>query len=765
MTVLLKIHLFYLFIIIPFIIGDIYGAYISEVCETEDCVIAAKEIASSLNKNVNPCDDFYEYACGGWRKSHIRPQTEHSWNSFIIATNRVYAAVKEFLESDNGITSNDPLPLQSAKMMYTACMDKGRIELNGLKPLIDLIELYGGWPMLKKYWKSNYFDFPTVMTELNYMLYYPAILHIDVSTDFKNSSKRVLYIDQPSLVILRQMLVSPETYSSQVNAYKSFVKEIAKLFLPYVDNGENRPSYIDYETDSRISREVDDIIQFEIEIAKIMSPSEKRRDMNRMYNKMTLLELQSRLDLAMPYSGIKQHRIDWLKLMRSTFKHTNIRINGNEIIVVREIEYVMNLAKLLNKTPIKTIANYLIWRIIEEFGNELSTGLKKLNFEFRKKFTGTAKENPRWKECIKSTQLAYGLALGYKFTQLHFDDKSEKSALNMVNTLHSSFYNQMDEVSWMDQRTKLAAKEKIQYMKKFIGFPSWYTNNITMLNKYYSGLQMSEDNFINMKEVRKHHNLLNLNKLRIPVDRDEWPQNEAPVTVNAFYSPFLNAIIFPAAVLQPPFFSKDRPAALNYGGIGVVIGHEITHGFDDLGRQYDKFGNLAQWWTEKTIASHYNRSKCFIEQYSNFVVPELSNLLLETVKINGLLTLGENMADNGGLYQAYKAYKQSLFLGYRTYIQSDGYYTYQIIQPNYASDKILPGLEEFSSDQLFFLGFASNWCESQTNESLLHEVLSNVHSPNKFRVIGTVKNSLEFAKAFNCPVNSPMNPKNKCPFW
>uniref|UniRef100_A0A1B6GHJ4 Peptidase M13 C-terminal domain-containing protein n=2 Tax=Cuerna arida TaxID=1464854 RepID=A0A1B6GHJ4_9HEMI len=294
----------------------------------------------------------------------------------------------------------------------------------------------------------------------------------------------------------------------------------------------------------------------------------------------------------------------------------------------------------------------------------------------------------------------------------------------------------------MDQETRKAAQLKVHQMTQCIGYPHWF-NNQSYLENFYSELSAGPNHLKNVENGKTFQVKRLFTKLRKPTDRYEW--SASPAVVNAYIDFQLNSIILPAGILQPPFFGKGRTEALNYGGIGVVIGHEITHAFDDVGRQSDGLGNLAQWWTDGTVERYLDKTKCFVRQYSSYRVPQLDEMLMKTAYMNGVVTLGENMADNGGLHQAFAAY--------RRFTQTNGV------------EKRLPGLEQFSPEQLFFIAFARNWCESSTKESLLQEVLSDPHSPHMFRVFGSLTNSPEFSQVFQCPLGTPMNPPSKCTFW
>jgi len=309
----------------------------------------------------------------------------------------------------------------------------------------------------------------------------------------------------------------------------------------------------------------------------------------------------------------------------------------------------------------------------------------------------------------------------------------------MIANLKVAFKSLVDDATWMDDDTKVVAREKADYMSQFVGYPDWVKNK-TALEAYYDGVETSPaTHFANVQGVNLFLNSKDGKTLRGPTDRTRW--NTIPTIVNAFYEPEMNSITFPAGILQDPFYSKGRPEAMNYGSIGVIIGHEITHGFDDQGRQSDKDGNTADWWSQQTIANYLERAQCFIDQYDNYYPPVFNG----TIHVNGINTQGENIADNGGLREAFRAYE--------SYVAANG------------EEDLLPGLEEYSMRQVFFLAYGNIWCGDDTPQRLENLILTDPHSPNNYRVLGPLSNSADFVREFNCPAGSPMNRVDKCVIW
>jgi len=317
----------------------------------------------------------------------------------------------------------------------------------------------------------------------------------------------------------------------------------------------------------------------------------------------------------------------------------------------------------------------------------------------------------------------------------------------LIEDIRLSFKELVSESEWMDVETQVLAQEKADAVYKEVAYPDWLPSN-DELDKYFEGVTppYADRNVINVASMTAWRIQWGLNKLNEPTTRDSWVMQ--PATVNAWYLPEKNSITFPAGILQTPFFDKGHPKYLNYGSIGVVMGHELTHGFDDEGRQYDKIGNVSPWWSEETVAAFDVRAQCFVDMYENYTVPELIPILGDDAHLNGVNTLGENIADNGGVRESFRAYQN-----------------YIIDKNEGKPEPKLPGLQEYTSEQLFFISFSQTWCEKMTIEKLLDQVLSNPHSPGKYRIIGPCSNSEEFVKAYNCPEGSNMNRKDKCILW
>jgi len=364
-----------------------------------------------------------------------------------------------------------------------------------------------------------------------------------------------------------------------------------------------------------------------------------------------------------------------------------------------------------------------------------------LGFRFTQKLTGQSVKLPRWKICVGQLTGSLPHAVGSLYVSKYFDQKSKASAQEMVREIKNQFEEMVMNVDWMDYDTKERAREKAKSMVEHIGYPSELTD-IRKLNSLYDGLELSESEYFeNGLKLSLFRTNYAFSKLRESVNKTDWERHGNPAVVNAFYSPLENSIQFPAGILQGVFFNSNRPSYLNYGAIGWVIGHEITHGFDDQGRQFDKNGNLVNWWNPNTTRRYMNKAQCMVKQYSNYRVAEAGNL-----SINGINTLGENIADNGGIKEAYNAYNY--------WAVSKG------------EESLLPGLN-FTQRQLFWISAANVWCSVHRPQALEMSILTGAHSPDRYRIVGTFSNIPQFADDFQCRRGSKMNPRveDQCTVW
>lgn len=571
-----------------------------------------------------------------------------------------------------------------------------------------------------------------------------------VGTDERNSSRNVIQLDQGGLGLPSRDYFINNTNKNVVDAYFSYMVKIAEL----MGCKDCEPA-------------MKDVLEFETAIASIMLPQDQRRNDETMYHKYSLKEFTQQapflnwtkyFDDAYEFhsktsisfsSQLKKLPLNYTLAYTNHSSQTEHKsekpsmitrkiITQDEYAVVYSPEYFQDLTTLL-RNQMKTargkitVANYLGWSVIQSLTPSLPESFRDASKVLRKTLMGSEGIEPNWRWCVTDTNQVMGFALGAMFVRKVFKGESKARVEEMINSIREAFQENMDSLEWMDSNTRQLAREKADHIKQMIGFPEFIMNSERLGNKY-EGLELEEDNYfgnnikVNVLSLRE-----NMERINKPSNRTEWEMT--PPMVNAYYTPTKNQIVLPAGILQTPFYNLAYPDSLNYGAMGVVLGHELTHAFDDQGREYDKDGNLEKWWYNETLRNFEERVKCLVDQYNDYKIDDNH--------INGKQTLGENIADNGGLKAAFRAYSRWA--------------------DKHPSPR-LPGLN-LTNSQLFFVGFAQVWCSNSTPEALRLQILNDVHAPAEYRVIGTLSNSEDFVREFDCPTNSKMNAQKKCTVW
>ncbi|KAJ6635281.1 Neprilysin-2 [Pseudolycoriella hygida] len=672
------------------------GHLIPHTCTTPGCVRSAVYAMDSIDSSVEPCDDFFQFACGNFIKKTKLPDDKYAIYPLSLINDKLQQQITELITEE--ASPDESKPFRLAKDLYKACNNLSLIEEIGTKPYLKIVEELGGWPVvvgdewntnLQWTWVDTVKKFSKIGFETN------QIFDFAISIDLKNSSRRIVDIDQSSFGLNREFLI------------KGVENEIVK-------------AYYDYMVDTAV------IYGANRETAEISLPQEERRNASALYNPTKLSDVQK----MYPY-------IDWVDYCNALLPD-GVSVDDSEIITVSVPSFFEKLADLLEETPNRTIANYLIWRITVYSTYFMSSQLRKRNLEYFTKISGKTEDEARWKECVDLTISGLPISVGALYVKKHFEDSSKASALEIVDGIREQFEKILQTVDWMDEVTRQSALEKLSKMATYIAYPDEIKNN-TLLEEYYNGLEIDPEHYL---ESHLKINVFTTNKiyekLREPVNKGEWIRHAKPAQANAYYSAIENSIEFPAGILQEQFFSADRPKYMNFAGIGFVVGHEITHGFDDKGRQFDGNGNLVEWWNEETISKFREKAQCIIEQYGNYTDEETG------LNLNGINSQGENIADNGGIIQAYLAYQK--------WVANNG------------EEPILPGLD-YNPNQLFWLSAVQSWCAVYRTEILRLLITTNDHPPSHFRMRGILSNMPEFSTDFNCPVGSPMNPVHKCKVW
>lgn len=684
----------------------------SGTCLTQACVTVAAALLNAMDHHVDPCQDFYRYACGGWIKSNPIPEGKSIWGTFGKLWQENQLVMRNVLEKP--LSSNASKAEIKAQVYYNSCMDANdTMEKLGAKPLTDLIYKVGGWNISGNTSIENW-HFERMLQTLQNEYNIGGLFSWVVGEDERNSSRYIIQIDQGGLTLpTRDYYLNKSDSDEVLQAYLKFMTQVGVLL-----GGEENAT----------REQMKDVIEFEKRLANITVPADERRDDEKLYHNMTIQDLEEIVPA-----------IDWVQYFNIAFRQVKREIKLSERIVVYAPEYLRNLNDILiehKSHPEGRIIlnNYLVWHLARAMTSYLSKAFRDASKILRKALVGSAGGEEPWRYCVTDTNNVIGFALGAMFVCEAFKGGSKGLAENMISEIREAFKDNLPQLKWMDEETRRLAREKADAITNMIGFPD-YIMNSAQLDDYYKRLEFKDnDYFANNIRVNKFSLIQNLERLDQPVNKTRWGMT--PPTVNAYYTPTKNQIVFPAGILQAPFYDTSYPRSLNFGGMGVVMGHELTHAFDDQGREYDRRGNLRPWWNNATVERFKNQTQCMVDQYSDYGVG--------ADKLNGKQTLGENIADNGGLKAAYHAYKG--------WVQVHG------VEPP------LPGVN-LTHSQLFFLGFAQVWCSASTKEALHLQLLNDPHSPAEYRVKGPLSNSKEFSRQFRCPLGSAMNRQTKCEVW
>uniref|UniRef100_A0A671RP32 endothelin-converting enzyme 1 n=1 Tax=Sinocyclocheilus anshuiensis TaxID=1608454 RepID=A0A671RP32_9TELE len=664
------------------------------ICLTEACVTVASKIVEALDRSADPCQDFYQYACGGWVRKNPLPDGRSRWSTFNSIWDQNQAVLKHLLE--NGTFNSSSEAERKTQSYYLSCLNEQRIEELGAQPLIDLIAKIGGWNITESWDKDNFLD---VLKIVSGPYRAQPFFTVGVSVDPKNSNSNVIQVDQSGLFLPSRDYYLNKTNEKVLKAYLDYMVELGLLL-----GGDKNSTRV----------QMQQILDFETALANITVPQDERRDEEKLYHKITIADLQ-----------VLAPAVEWLDYLN--FVLPPLELNDTEPVVVYAKEYLQQVSDLINKTNHSLLNNYMIWNLVQKGASSLDQRFENAQDKLLESLYGTKKScTPRWQTCIGNTDDTLGFALGALFVKATFDKQSKEIAEGMINEIRTAFKDALDDLNWMDEQTRQAAKDKADAIYDMIGFPDFILDS-KELDDVYDGYEVTEDNFFqNMINFYNFSARVMADQLRKPPNRDQWSMT--PPTVNAYYMPTKNGIVFPAGILQAPFYAQHHPKALNFGGIGVVMGHELTHAFDDQGREYDKDGNLRPWWQNSSVDAFKNRTECMIDQYTQYTI--------NGEHINGKQTLGENIADNGGLKAAYH-------VGYASAFALFGKTKLYICDP----------------------GQQNVWCSVRTPESAHEGLMTDPHSPPKYRVIGTLSNSPDFAEHFQCPLGSPMNSGHRCEVW
>jgi len=636
---------------------------------------------ANMDTTCSACEDFYDYANGGWVTRATIPAAYSVWGSFQELSDKNEAVVHGILDSAAAHIATETPGSNAWKIgvFYGSCMDSARVESLGmapLKPTLDAIAAIRTNAQL-----ADAFGDLDRRADL-------APFGIGAGQDPKSSSVVIASLGQGGLGLPdRDYYLRTDDKSKALR--DKYVDHVTRVFQ------------LIGESPAQAKDDAGRVMALETKLAEASMTRVAMRDPNAVYHKMSLAELQK----------LTPH-IDWTRYLH------DVGAKGVTSVNVRQPEFMQALDSLVANAPLDQWKAYLRWRAANTASGALSSAFVNESFSWGQNLTGAKEQLPRWKRCAAATNAVLGEAVGEQYVRLTFTPEAKARALAMVNNLRDALRDRIGTLGWMSDSTKRLALVKLDAFTRKIGYPDKWRD--------YSALHLQKDAYLaNLRSASAWATARNWAKIGKPVDRTEWGMT--PPTVNAYYSPTMNEIVFPAGILQPPFYDPNADDAVNYGGMGAVIGHEMTHGFDDQGRQFDAQGNLRDWWTAQDAAAYKERAQRVSDQFDAYTVVDTAT------HVNGKLTLGENIADLGGLTIAYAAYEKSL----------QG-------KPRPAN------INGFTPEQRFFLSWAQVWRERMRPEAQRLLVNTNPHAPAKWRVNGPLSNMPEFAKAFSCQPGDPM---------
>ena len=644
----------------------------------------------NIDKTADPCVSFYQYSCGNWLKKAEIPADQTSWGSFTDLRERNTAIMRDILEK---VSSDDPSRNsidQKIGDFYGSCMDEKAVNAKGIDPLKPELDRIAAVK-----------DKPALIAAIahDHLLGANSFFDFGSSADLHNANMAIANLDQNGLSLPDRDYYIKDT-PKMVEMRKHLVEYITQVLT------------LAGQSPQQAADSAHIVLRIETALANAEMDRTLRRDPKNYDHKM---DRNQAIALA-PNLYLTQYFED---VGSPSFSSLN----------VRNPEFFQKLNGILDSESLEALKVYATWHVLSLSAPWLSDPYVQANFQFRHNLTGQAEIQPRWKRCVIATDNALGEALGQRYVELTFGADGKQRMLKMVLALEQALGEDIDGLTWMSAETKKQAHLKLAAINNKIGYPDKWRD--------YSKLTIARGDLLgNYQRANEFESRRDLKKIEKPVDRSEWGMT--PPTVNAYYNPSLNEIVFPAGILQPPFFDKQMDDAINFGGIGIVIGHELTHGFDDQGRKYDPQGNLRDWWTAEDGVEFDKRASCVAKEYGNFVA-------VDDLKLNGKLTLGENTADNGGARIALMALHNE--------VAKD------------PTGKVAQKIDGYTPDQRLFLGFGRVWCEKRRPEFQRMLVLSDPHSPGRYRIEGTVQNMPEFEQAWSCKAGQPMVSADACRVW
>ncbi|HEY0794337.1 MAG TPA: M13 family metallopeptidase [Acidisarcina sp.] len=643
----------------------------------------------SMDKSIDPCVDFYQYSCGGWRKANPIPPDQASWSVYGKLANENEQFLWGILEESSKGANRTPTQ-QKIGDYFGACMNEPAIEKRGIEPVNGELASIAAL--------GSVADLTPYLAHLDHTLPGSFFFNAGSDQDFADASQVIVHLGAGGLGLPdRDYYVKTDPHSVDIRA------KYADYIALMLTRGGEKPEQAKSDAAA--------ILAFETNLAKASLTRVERRDPHNLDHKMTVSDVVA-VAPAISWPGF----LSGVGLDPATVKSVN----------VTEPKFYEALNAQLESTPLDTLKAYLRFHVVSAAAPYLSHDFAQAQFEFYGHYLrGTPQMRPRWKRCVNQVDDYLGEALGQEFVRRTFGPDTKAKAVQMTDQIEEAMQQEIIHLDWMSEGTKKEALRKLHAVRNKIGYPDTWRD--------YSALTIDPaDYFGNVTHAVAFESRRQWAKVGKPVDRNEWGMT--PPTVNAYYNGQMNDINFPAGVLQPPLYDAKLDDAPNYGNTGATIGHELTHGFDDEGRNFDADGNLKDWWTKEDAANFETRINCVRDQYAHYVI-------VDDIKINSKLTSGEDLADIGGTLLAYIAWKKA------------------------EAGKDPQPIDGFSPDQRFFIGMAQWACENERDENLRLSAVTNPHSPGKYRINGVVVNMPEFGQAFQCKAGQPMVKPVACRVW
>ena len=645
---------------------------------------------ANFDNTTTPAEDFYQYACGGWMEANPLTPEYARYGIFDQLEKENNEKLKTLIEELNSTPQQPGSVGEKIRMMYAMGLDSLKRNADGAAPVMEQLAAINA--------VSDRKELSAMVGKMQVESSSP-FFNFYIGADEKNSTMNLLQFYQGGLSMSDRdyYLLNDESTLKIRNAYRQYIE---KLF-----------SLAGYSAEDA-SKAAERVLALETEIAKVSVDRATLRDVHKNYNKMTVKEFTKKYDF-----------IDWEEFFKETGISKSTELNAGQI------PFFAGLTKLMKKTSLEDQKLYLSFKLLNAASSYLSDDFVNANFDFYgRALQGKEELQPRWKSSLAVVNRSLSEAFGQMYVEKYFPASSKEKMIEMVANLQTALGERIDALEWMSDQTKAKAQEKLGTFIVKVGYPNNW--------KDYTALEIKNDSYwanICRANVFAHNDMME--DEGEPVDRTEWAMS--PQTVNAYYNPTTNEICFPAAILQPPFFNPDADDAVNYGGIGVVIGHEMTHGFDDQGRNYDKDGNLSSWWTKEDEERFNERAKVLVDQYDKIVV-------LDSLHADGSYTLGENIADQGGLLISYQAYTNTL------------------------KERGIPAdIDGFTYSQRFYIGYANLWAQNLRPQEIMRRTKTDVHSLGKWRVNAALKNIEDFYIAFDIKEGDAMYlaPEERINIW